>query len=360
MRKVLAILLLLCYAVLSYAQQPDGGNLIPVILPCTSVKDQAYSSTCWSFAGNSFLESELIKKGITGIDISEMYTARMAWMQKINLHLQYKGNNCLTSGGQFHNIQWVLNNYGIVPEAVYNGKVNGELHHNHSELDTALTRYMAKLVAEQKSQPNANDWKYIHSLLDKHLGKLPATFIADQQSYSPQTYMKQRLGIVPDDYLEITSYTHHPFYHPFVLENKYNYSYNKYMNVPLVDFVAITDSALAKGYTVLWNGDVTDEGFNFYKGIALLYDVMDVAKERQQSFEDSTSYMDHMMHIVGYAKDKEGRKWYYIKNSWGTSNSLKGYLMMDENYFTIKTAAIVVNKNAIPASISAKLQWPKN
>jgi bleomycin hydrolase len=324
---------------------------------CTSIKDQYISSTCWSFAGNSFFESELLRKGKRGIDLSEMYTARMAWMQKIKLHLEKNGLNCLTPGGQFHNIQWVIKNYGLVPENKYDGKPLKEKNHNHSLLDTALTRYIAGMVKSNKKEPTAQDWKNINAILDRYLGKVPAVFTVDGKNYSPLTYAGKYLQLNPDDYMEIMSFTHHPFYNPAVFENKYNYSFDKYMNVPLADFVTITDSALQNGYTVLWNGDVTDENFDFIKGLAFLPGPFaDKVLSRQKAFADSSSYMDHMMHIVGLTKDEQGHKWYYIKNSWGTANELSGYMLMDENYFAIMTAAIVVNKKAIPAAIKEKMK----
>ncbi len=325
-------------------------------LPCTAVKDQYMSSTCWSFAGNSFLESELIKNGKKDIDLSEMYTARLAWLQKIKLHLQKNGLNCLTPGGQFHNIQWVIRNYGMVPESVYKGRPNGEINHDHAALDTAMTRFVTKLVKSRKKEPTAADWQYINNLLDKYLGKVPANFTINGKQYTPVSYLKEYLGIDPDDYMEIMSFTHHPFYKPAVFENKYNFSFDKYMNVPLDDFEAITDNALSNGYTVLWNGDVTDAGFAFNNGNAFLPDTFsNKILSRQLSFADSTSYMDHMMHITGLTKDENGHKWYYVKNSWGKINELDGFLLMDENYFVIKTAAIVVNKNAIPPAIRKKM-----
>jgi bleomycin hydrolase len=324
---------------------------------CTSIKDQYISSTCWSFAGNSFFESELLRKGKTGIDLSEMYTARLAWLQKIRLHLEKNGLNCLTPGGQFHNIQWVVKHYGMVPENYYNGRPMKEKDHNHSLLDTAISRFVAKLVKSNKKQASAEDWKYINSILDRYLGKLPTSFTVKGKKYSPLTYASNYLQVNPDDYMEIMSFTHHDFYKPAIFENKYNYSFDKYMNVPFADFVAITDSALKNGYTVLWNGDVTDAGFDFSKGTAFLPGTFsNKVLSRQTAFADSSSYMDHMMHIVGSTKDEEGHKWYYIKNSWGSANELGGYMLMDENYFAIMTAAIVVNKNAIPAAIKVKMK----
>jgi bleomycin hydrolase len=285
-----------------------------------------------------------------------MYTARCAWIQKIRLHLQKNGSNYLTPGGQFHNIQWVIKNYGLVPETVYSGKVGRQINHDHSLLDTALTRFTASLVKQHKKEPTAADWKYINSILDKYLGKIPASFMVEGKQYSPKTYASDYLQLNPDDYIEIMSFTHHPFYKAFIFENKYNFSFDKYMNVPFTDFVTITDSALQNGYTVLWNGDVTDAGFDFAKGAAFLLDTFtNMVNSRQQAFADSSSYMDHLMHIVGLTKDEHGHKWYYIKNSWGTNNALEGYMLMDENYFAIKTAAIVVNKKVIPAAIVKKM-----
>jgi bleomycin hydrolase len=314
------------------------------------------SSTCWSFAGNSFLESELLKQGENNIDLSEMYTARFAWLQKIKLHLEKNGLNYLTPGGQFHNIQWVIKNYGMIPEDIYNGRASKEKNHNHRLLDTAITRFTEKLVKSKKKVPSINDWKYINTLLDRYLGKIPAVFTVEGNQYNPITYTTKYLKLNPDDYLEIMSFTHHPFYNSFVFENKYNYSFNKYMNVPYEDFVAITDSALKNGFTVIWNGDVSDEGFAFSKGNAYLPDTFhNTVINRQAAFADSSSYMDHMMHIVGLTKDENGHKWYYIKNSWGKTNELDGFILMDENYFAIKTAAIVVNKKAIPTAIRNKM-----
>lgn len=354
--KSFVLLSFLLVQLASFSQLTDSNTLTPTIIPSTSVKDQYLSGTCWSFAGNSFLESELLRKGVKEVDLSEMFTAQHAWVQKTTLHLQYKGKNKLTPGSQFHNLVWVLKKYGVVPESVFTGKPNGTKNHNHSLLDTTLTRYIAGLAKQGKDTPELSEWQYIYSTLEKNLGKSPASFQVNGKNFTPPSYLKS-LPLNLDEYAEISSYTHHPYYQAFVLENEYNYSYDKYMNVPLTDFITITDSALANGYTVLWNGDATDDGFNFDKGIAVLHNVKDVAGKRQESFEDSTSYMDHMMHIVGYVKDNDGRKWYYVKNSWGTGNSLKGYLMMDENYFAIKTAAIVVNKRAIPLSINKKINW---
>lgn len=324
-------------------------------IACTPVKDQNLSSTCWSFASNSFIESELIRMGKGVYDLSEMYTARMAYLEKIKTHLKCKGKNYFTPGGQFHDVQLVIKNYGMTPETAYNGKTNKETPHNHAELDTLVAEYIRQLVAKGKPEPDAKDWTYINKLLDTHLGKIPPSFIYEGKNYTPKTFLTERTGFNPDDYVEITSYTHHPYYSGFVLENKYNWTSSEYINVPFSDFLRITNEALQNGYSVLWNGDVNEPDFHFWTSYAWLPFSADIVKERQKTFEDSSSSLDHVMHITGLTTDNTGRRWYYIKNSWGTFNTTGGYLLMDENYFAVKTAAIVVHKKAIPEDIRSKL-----
>ncbi len=340
--------------------QPGGNNFsIDPVYPvsCTPVKDQYLSATCWSFASNSFIESELLRMGKPEIDLSEMYTARLSYINKIRTHLRLNGSNYFTPGGQFHDVQWVLKNYGAVPEKIYSGKPGGEHNHNHGQLDTLMKRYVNHMLGLGKTKPDDADMQYINGLLDRYLGKLPGSFTEGNRQVTPAIYLTGELGFNPDDYIEVSSYSHHPWYKTFVLENKYNWSSGKYLNVPLNEFIRITDEALEKGFSVLWNGDVNETGFRFAQGTASLpYTVTNPEAERQKTFEDSSSYMDHMMHIVGKTTDNKGHKWYYIKNSWGSySNSTGGYLFMDENYFAVKTAAIVIHKQAIPEAIKKKI-----
>lgn len=327
-----------------------------VSIPCTPVKDQSLSSTCWSFAGMSFIESETARKGIQPPDLSEMFIARYSWLNKISRHLATKGKNYLTPGGQFHDILKVMKQYGLAPEEAYDGQPNGGAH-NHSLLDTLLTRYISKMVARGKQTPSAADWKYINQVLDIQLGIPPEQFRYDGVSYTPQSFLKERLEFDVNDYIEITSYNSHPWYKPFVLEDKYNWSSDLYWNVPLEDFMAITDSALMNGYTVCWDGDVTEPGFRHENGIAMHYSaVHNYTESRQTSYNSGESRIDHMMHITGIARDSAGNKWYQVKNSWGDhSNPQGGWLFMNEPFFAIKTIAIIVNKNAIPSAIRKKM-----
>jgi len=328
-----------------------------MVTDCTPVKDQYMSATCWSFASNSFFESELIKKGKGNLDLSEMFVARYSMKRKIERHLQLKGGNFFTPGGQFHDVVWVMKNYGMVPENVYTGNPKPGLQHNHGNLDTVISHFVKKMLHDGVTKLNERHNKFVDSVLDYYLGIVPTQFKHNGKNITPKIYLKEVLEINPDDYLEITSYTHHPFYTKFVLEDKYNWTGDAYYNVTMDDFSSITDNALKNGYTVEWDGDAEDANFNFNEGLAWMPDpITDYQQYRQEAFKNESTLLDHMMHIVGSANDKYGTKWYYVKNSWGnTTNKLGGYMFMREDYFKIRTVAIIVNKNAIPLPILKKL-----
>lgn len=303
----------------------------------------------------SFLESELMKKGKGVHDLSEMFIARHSMMRKFEWHIQLKGSNYFTPGGQFHDAVWVMKNFGMMPEEAYPGRGKGESNHNHAEMDTILSGLVKYIVAENITEFNTGQRRIVDSILDSYYGKIPAEFLYKGKKYTPQTYLTSYLGINPDDYVEITSYTHHPYYTQFVLEDKYNWTSDKYWNVPLKDFEDITKIALDNGYTVGWDGDADDEYFDYAEGLAYMSSpIKNILTARQIAFEDKTTELNHMMHIVDRTR-KPGEVWYYIKNSWGDTNSLGGYLWMREDYFKMRTLAIIVNKNAIPLAIRQKM-----
>jgi bleomycin hydrolase len=332
------------------------GLRLPPQNHCTPVKDQALSGTCWSFASLSFLESEAQRKGLDQFDFSEMFVARHSYLRKIETHLRQKGRNYFTPGGQFHDVLWVMQNKGLIPEQRYSGLQKGAVYHDHAELDTAAKEYVATLLASGVTELGPGHRRYLDSLFNHHLGALPDTFVYDRRTLTPLEFAKDWLGFRPDDYLEITSYTHHPFYTRYVVEDKYNWSGDLYYNVPVQDFIAIARHALQKGFTVCWDGDVTETGFDFERGVAWLNYTGNWQAERQRTLRDSTSTIDHLMHITGITRDKQGRPWYCVKNSWGKGNAFDGYLFMNEAYFNIKTTAIIVHKDAIPVAIRKKMR----
>ena len=358
--KQIVILVFLFFGTKSFSQQLSIQTLgfeKMKLNNCTEVKDQYLSATCWSFAGNSFLESELLKNGKGNFNLSEMFIARHSMKRKIERHLALKGKNFFTPGGQFHDEIWVMKHFGMMPESAYSGKLSATAHHNHGALDTAISHFVKKMLAKGVTQLNATQNKFVDSVLDANLGTIPKTFQYEGKIYTPQSFLQEVLSINPDDYVEITSYTHHPFYKKFVLEDKYNWTGDAYWNVPLADYSAITDQALKNGFTVVWDGDADDPDFQFNKGLAYLRTGLAVSQQdRQKAFEDETTLLDHMMHIVGVTKDKFGNKWYYVKNSWGKyGNQIGGFIFMRNDYFLMRTVAIIVNKNAIPESIRKKM-----
>lgn len=316
------------------------------------------SSTCWSFSSVSLLESELLKMGKGETDLSEMFIARYSMIRKIHRHLRLRGGNFFTPGGQFHDVIWVLKNFGMMPELAYTGKRSEQFFHNHAELDTILSRFVRGCVQKGITELDQSQSAFVDSVLDHYLGVVPAHFNYKGRTWTAHSFRDQYLELNMDDYVEISSYTHHPFYKKFVLEDKYNWTGDEYWNVPLADLNQITQTALDKGYTVGWDGDAQDEYFSFSEGLAWLpAPFKDITAIRQAAFKDQSTLLDHMMHIVGKTKDKNGRTWYYLKNSWGTYNALGGFLFMRDDYFQVRTVAIIVNKNAIPPAIRMKMGW---
>jgi bleomycin hydrolase len=348
---------LINFCVAQKLNRTDLGLVAPPNSICTPVKNQYMSSTCWSFSSTSLLESELMKTGKGNIDLSEMFIARHSMVRKIRLHLRLKGSNFFTPGGQFHDASWVIKNFGMVPEEIYSGKKEAVLNHNHAEMDTVFSWFVKDCVEKGIIELDEQQHIFVDSVLNHYLGPVPDEFIYHGKTFTPQIFAEQYLELQPDDFIEVTSYTHHPFYTKFILEDKYNWTNDEYYNVTMDDFSRITDNALKNGYTVSWDGDADDDYFDYDEGLAYLPDsIGNFQQQRQQSFENKSTELDHMMHIVDVIRDKNGDKWYYIKNSWGDyTNLLGGFLFMREDYFKIRTVAIIVNKRAIPGDISKKM-----
>ena len=356
----------------------------------TSVKDQNMSGTCWSFSGLSFLEDELLKKGKGEYDLSEMFVVRQCYIDKAINFVRYYGKTNFGEGGGLLDIPYVYNKYGMVPESVYTGLQYGEEKHNHGELAAVLTAYLNEIVKNPNKKLSTAWLNGYIGILDAYLGKVPESFEYNGKTYSPKTFA-QELGLNMDDYLPVTSYTHHEFYKPFVLEVPDNWDHGLYYNVPLAELQQIVDNAIDKGYTVLWAADVSEKGFKWYDGVALMpkadrnkakegtelsrwvklkdsekedkmYDFKGPVEEitvtqesRQQGFDNYETTDDHGMVIVGKAVDQKGNKYYKVKNSWDSEQVYDGYFYISMPYFLAKTMSILVNKDGVPAQILQKL-----
>ena len=332
----------------------EGLTFTPVVeLNVTPVKNQSATGTCWSFATTSFIESELIRMEKGEYDLSEMYIVRQDYIDKLRDNYLKQGKGNIDEGGLAHDWLRVFTESGIVPEEVYNGLNYGSPTHNHDELQDFI-HAIASVPVKRKNESDQYE-KIVSAVLDTYLGSVPETFTYMGITYTPITFAKS-LGINPDDYIEITSFTHFPFYSQGILEIPDNWAMALFYNVPLDELIEIMDYSLNNGYTVAWDGDVSESGFSHAKGLAVFPERKVSQEMRQKGYENSTTTDDHLMHITGIAKDQDGMKYYITKNSWGTTrNSSGGYLNMSENYVRAKTLAIMVNKSAIPLRIRTKL-----
>ena len=370
------VLLFLFFSFAAYGQFEEHPYKFTDIktVPTTPVKAQNRTGTCWCFATTSFVETEILRLGGPEIDLSEMYTVEHAYQHKAELYVRYHGMANFGPGGQAHDVINMIRQYGFVPEEVYPGKNYGDTIHNHGELNSVLESYLKAVV---KNRRLSTAWERGYAaVVHTYLGDEPEKFTYDGKEYTPAGF-RDHTGFNPDDYVELTSYTHHPFYQKMDLEVPDNWSHDLYYNLPVDDLMAVIDHALANGYSVAWDGDVSEKGFSHRQGVAILpaksWEKMDKAEidsafkhpvpelqvtqaMRQKAFDDYATTDDHLMHLTGTAKDANGTKYYLTKNSWGTeSNDYGGYLMMSEPYVRLETLAILVHKDALPKEIRKRL-----
>ena len=331
----------------------------------TNVKAQDATGTCWSFATASFIESEVMRMGKGQHNLSEMFIVKNIYRDKATNYVLRQGNAQFSQGALAHDFLNSAGRYGLVPEEVYDGLDDGQTRHDHSEMESIL-KGVVDVVAKRKNLSP----KWIQAtdrILDTYLGETPERFEYRDRSYSPKEFADS-LGFDRKNYISLTSYTHHPFGEDFVLEIPDNFSNGSFRNVPIDDLVATIDNAIENGYTVAWDGDVSERGFSSGKGIAILpknpgrrdmFEVvgeeLDVTQEmRQKTFMSFNTTDDHLMHLVGISHDPAGNKYYVIKNSWGEVGPYQGYIHMSEAYVRLKTVAIIVHKDALPQPISLK------
>ena len=341
---------------LSVYPVPDRVKLTDSI-DCTQVKDQGLSPTCWVFGTYSVMESDLIRlKGIR-MNISEMFVARYAYIDKARQYLATGGKSYFEGGGQFHDVIRVIRQYGLVPEEVYSGRQGEKFTHDHRLLDTAMKRLVHGWQVRGKKSLSDQDLIQLNDTLDKFLGKVPQQFIWKGKTYTPHSFAREQVNL-SDDYAELVSFSDKPLYRQFVLADKYNWANDSFWNISLKDMQEVVDTALARGWSVGWEGDVTEPGFNYYGGYASIPDsAFQFDQQRLENYKTEVTERDHMLHLTATGVDATGKKWYYLKNSWGTWLSrYKGFLFMEENYFRMKTVILFVNKKALPESLRKKLK----
>ena len=343
----------------------------------TPIKNQASTSTCWCCATISFLESELLRSGKNEIDLSEMYIVRHTYPLKAQRYVRLHGATNFPHGGACHDVIDMMKLHGLVPEQFYSGLNYGEKKHKHGEMGSILKGMVNAVVKKRGGRVTPRWLEAFESVLDVYLGEPPKSFTFKDKKYSPESFVSDYMELNPDDYIEITSYTHHPFYKQFYLELPDNWTNNdKYYNVPIEDLGKIVDHALNNGYSVVYGGDTSNKYFSSKKGYGIvpLKDWEELTKKerkeeitepveekkptqqlRQKWFDNYTATDDHAMHIVGMAKDQNGKPFYLTKNSWGTDRKYDGYVYLSKPYILLNATGFMVNKNSLPKDIKQKL-----
>jgi aminopeptidase C len=383
-------MLLVCPAWAQDEKPKDDGYTFTTVreLPITPVKNQNRSGTCWSFSALGLIESELLRTGKGEYDLSEMFIVHHTYADKAVKYVRLQGHGHFAGGGSFYDVLYALKQYGIVPESAMNGLQYGEDKHVHAELDATAKACIEAIVKDPNRKLTPVWFNGFKGILNTYLGVIPERFTYDGKEYTPQTFMTS-LGIDPDEYVSLTSFTHHPFYSRFALEIPDNWRWSDSYNLPLDELMSILDYSIEQGYTIAWGADVSEKGFS-RDGVAVVPDVnlVDMSGSdqarwlglsqrdrdaelytgkpgyekvitqaiRQEAFDNLQTTDDHGMLIYGIARDQSGKKYYMAKNSWGETGRYKGLWYASEAFVQYKTINIVVHKNAIPTAIKQKLK----
>lgn len=398
MKKILALSFAALLATGANAAEPKDSEKSnkPVFTtikanPITSIKDQNRSGTCWAYSTLSFLESEILKNSGKTYDLCETFVVSHTYMDRAVKTVRMHGDVSFSQGGSAYDPIYCLQNYGICPEEAMAlpGTPIGDSLNNYNEFFTVMTPYVEAL-AKSSAKKLTPAWKKgLQGIIDAYIGEKPIEFEYEGKKYTPKTFTES-LGLNLDDYVSITSYTHHPFWKPFVVEVQDNWRWHQSYNVPIEELTRIIDNAIMEGYTIMWGGDVSEDGFT-RKGLGIAYDaklvqnlsgsdaarwlrlpatkksekydslgvnapeLVPTQEMRQEAYDNWETTDDHGMHIYGIAKDQNGREYYMVKNSWGEYGDYKGTWYMTKAFVTYKLMDMMLNKNALPKDIRKKL-----
>jgi len=343
-------------------------------LKSTTVKNQGASNTCWSYTGNSFLESEMIRMGRDPVAISPLYTVRKAYLERARNYLRLHGGLKLNEGGQLHDVMQILRMHGAMPRAAYTGIKAGKSSSNFKALRASLNSRLSSMV---KSRELKRSWEQdVELLMDDYLGKVSANFDYQGKSYTARGFADQVIGIDPDQYMHIASVATAPYYKSFVFLIPDNWSFSQFFNLPMEELTLVIDQALKKGFTVACTVDISESGFSWPYGIAYVpqKSASDMTGEekkmqfvrpqperkvdamaRQSAFDAWQTTDDHALHIIGQVRDQNGKEYYVAKNSWGRGNAFQGFVYLTKEYIRYKSTALMLHKDALPSGLKNKL-----
>ena len=397
MKKIMTLALLAMLATGAQAEEKDSvKSNKPVFTiikenPITSIKDQNRSGTCWDYSTISFFESEILKATGKTYDLCESFVANKTYMDRAIQVVRFHGDCQFSQGGSAEDVLATMKTWGICPQDAmpFPGSLYGDSLNNFNEFFSLLEPYVAA-IAKSDAKKISNQWKVgLQGILDAYLGQCPEEFTYEGKKYTPKSFM-QSLGINLDDYVSITSYTHHPFYTAFAVEVQDNWRFPLSYNLPMDEMMQVIDNAVNNGYTIAWGGDVSEDGFT-RQGLAYAVDskatqnlrgsdmakwlkltttkkrdiidslgctvpeVIPTQEMRQERFDNWELTDDHGMLIYGIAKDQNGKEYYMVKNSWGETGEYKGVWYMTKTFIAANTMDFLINKNAIPKNIRKKL-----
>ena len=348
MKKAFAISLALTCMITVFGQEKTDSLVFTTVMenPITTIKNQSRSGTCWAYATLGFFEGEILRKTGREYDLCEMFVANKNYMDEAIYHVRLHGDSRFSEGGSADDVLWVLRTHGVCPEEMMPapGSLTGDSLANFHEFFPLLTPYV-EAVAKNKAKKLSGQWKVgLQSILDAYLGKCPEQFVYEGKTFTPRTFADS-FGLNWDDYVSITSFTHHPFYTWFTIEAPYKWRPQLSYNVPLEELMDIIDTALDRGYNVCWGGDVSGNGFD-RQGLA--QEATPATQElRQQRFDQWDATYDHVMLIYGRAKDQYGNDYYKVKNSWGHFGQHDGIWYMRRNYIALNTTYIFLNREGV-------------
>lgn len=391
MKKITSLALAVCLGLSLSAQEKKAAEGYKFTdlkrMPTTYVKSQDRTSTCWCWSGLSFLESEIMRMGKDSVSLAPMFVVWNTYDGKADKYVRLHGDLPFAPGGAFCDVQWAIQNYGIVPMDLYLGKQYGEENHVHGELHAILNGYVQAVVknANRKISPV---WKKGYdAVLDTYLGKKPEKFTYKGKEYTPQSFAKE-LGLDMNNYVHLTSFSHHPFYTQFAIEVPDNWLSGLAYNLPLDVFMDVLDKAIDKGYTFAWASDISEKGFAGDFAVVPTVDTKEMSgsdmarwlklsqrqqeaelykfdkpgKEkvitqemRQEEFDNYKTTDDHGMHIVGKAVDQTGNPYFIVKNSWGPRGKYNGFFYASYPFVALKTTSVMIHKDALSKDVKKKL-----